>query len=169
MSAQLRRCVSDEDYAQFTLFFIRHRTDFDRRFSLSDTIFHILESIHDSHIVLIEDTNSNMIGWGHYKYVTPDYQPDPQGEIAFINSVIITKEYRSSRLFFHGFGELVGQIAEENSHVKQLHFYAQIENAYLNRLYSKFASVIGQHEGYHGTENIYAADFKKLVHYLRKM
>ncbi|NME98733.1 GNAT family N-acetyltransferase [Aneurinibacillus aneurinilyticus] len=168
MLAHYRRCESDENYAQFTLFFIRHRTDFNSRFSLYDTLIHVLESIHDSHIILVEDAMNKMIGWCHYRYVTADYQPDPEGEIAFVNSIIVAKEYRSSRLFIQGFRHIVNQITEENSCVKHLQFYAQSDNAYLNRLYSKFASIIGEHEGYHGTENIYSADLDRLLRYLKK-
>lgn len=168
MRAYFRRCESDQDYAQFTLYFIRHRADFNPEFSLQDTLTHVLESLHDSHIVLVEDDLGTVVGWIHYRYVTADHQTTPEGEIVFVNSVIVAEKYRSSRTFIRGFRHLVKQIAEENKSVKQFQFYAQSNNVYLNRLYAKFADVIGEREGYFGTENIYSTNFDQLYQYLMR-
>ncbi|WP_339207024.1 GNAT family N-acetyltransferase [Paenibacillus sp. FSL K6-3182] len=166
MFAHYRKCQSDEDYAQFTLYFIRNRKEFSRQFSLGDALFHVLESIHDSEILLIFDKNEQLIGWGHYRYVNAKYEYDPEGDIVFINSVIVLPSYRSSSLFSQGFRYMLNQIAAENSSVKFVQFHAQIDNAYLNRLYSKFSSVIRQREGYYGMENVYSVDFGQLHDYL---
>jgi hypothetical protein len=166
MSAHFRSCTSEEDYVQFTLFFIRNRLDFNRRFSLNDALFNVLETIHDSKIILVVDELDQVVGWGHYQYVTTEHEPDPQGEIVFIHSVILIPEYRSSRVFFTGFRYLVNQIIGENPQVKQVQFFAQMENVYLNRLYAKFARIIGQRDGYHGRENVYATEIGPLSAYL---
>lgn len=166
MQAHYRLCQSDEDYAQFTLFFIRHRKDFSHQFSLADALMHTLLTIDISRILLILDEMNQTIGWMHYRYVAADYEPHPTGEIAFVDSVIMTEEYRSSRLFVRGFRHLVHHIAIENPLVSKFQFYTLQDHSYLNRLYAKFASIIGQREGYHGIENIFSANFPILLQYL---
>lgn len=167
MSVHFRNCIRDEDYVQFTLFFIRNRQSFDSQFTLGDAIYHILDTIDRAKILLILDKAEQLVGWGHYQYATPDQEPDNKGEIVFINSVMLLPEMRGSRVFIQGFRCLVQQIIEENPHVKQFQFYAQSENLYLNRLYSKFADVIGEREGLYGSEHIYSAAIPQLTHYLR--
>jgi len=169
MPATFRKCVSPEDYAQFTVYFIRNRQDFSVEFTLCDTLFHILDSIDQSHILLIFDPMNTVIGWGHYRYVNKEHQHDPAGEIVFVESVIVSKEYRSTRMFVTGLCYVVNQIARENTHVKLFQFRAQEQNVYLNRLYSKFSQVSGQHEGNYGIENIYSSEFHQLQSYLNRV
>jgi len=167
MTAHFRRCLTEDDYVQFTRFFIENRLDFSATFTLNNTLLHILQTIRDSQIILVVDERDKAVGWAHYQYFTAAYQLDPHGELAFINSTILAKEYRrSGRLFLNGFRYLAKQIGEENPHVNQVQFCAQSENAYLNRLYAKFANVIGQREGDHGLENIYASEYNQLLSYL---
>ncbi|WP_282937509.1 GNAT family N-acetyltransferase [Paenibacillus sp. RC67] len=168
MLAHFRQCESDEDLARFTLYFIQNRKDFTSAFTLYDTVDHVLQFVQQSHIILIEDDDGTLIGWGHYRYMDKDHGANPNGEIAFVDSVIVKESYRSSRIFIQGFRYLANQMAEENPEVKLFQFHALSENLYLNRLYSKFAQVIATHEGYHGTENIYSTEFSQLLHYLNR-
>ncbi|NRR22047.1 GNAT family N-acetyltransferase [Brevibacillus sp. MS2.2] len=166
MHVHFRKCTSDNDFAQFTLFFMRNRLEFSRMFSLSDTLAHILTFLPDSHLILIEDEGGKLVGWGHYQYVTAERQPDPEGEFCYIHSVIVEEKYRRSRVFLKGFRHLIRQVQEENEHVKQVTFRADANHVYLNRLYSKFAQVAGEQEGYYGQENIYMAEINQLASYL---
>ncbi|WP_409344944.1 GNAT family N-acetyltransferase [Paenibacillus sp. MBLB4367] len=168
MLAQYRNCQSDDDYAQFTLYFICNRKNFNHQFSLADALVHVLESIPNSRIVLITDKMGVMIGWGHYRYINAENEFDPAGEIVFVNSVIVHPSYHSSLIFAEGFRHLVQQIAAENSCVNYLQFCAQIDNEYLNRLYRKFSRIIGQREGYYGIENVFQANFEELLQYVKR-
>ncbi|MDR7317507.1 GNAT family N-acetyltransferase [Brevibacillus nitrificans] len=169
MLGKFRKCTSDEDYAKFTLYFIRHRREFHPFFTLYDTLSHIFETLPHARIILVEDLKDNIIGWGHYQYDNTDYQDEPQGEIVLVNSVILDQKFRSSRLFIHGFRYLANQIAEENPSVKLFQFSAREDHPYLNRLYSKFAKSIGKRKGYVGTENIYSTEFDSLLSYLNRV
>ncbi|WP_260506948.1 GNAT family N-acetyltransferase [Brevibacillus brevis] len=135
-------------------------------FSLSDTLAHILTFLPDSHLILIEGERGKLVGWGHYQYMTAERQPDPEGEICYIHSVIVEEKYRRSRVFLKGFRYLIRQVQTENAQVKQVTFCADAEHAYLNRLYAKFAQVAGEQEGYYGQENIYMSEINQLASYL---
>lgn len=170
MPVQLRRCESDEDYARFTLHFIRNRTEFSSRFLLMDALEYVMHSFQQSHTLLLEGEDGKLCGWVQYRYIEEEEEnapPGSRGDIAFVESVAINPEHRRSRAFFKGFRDLVGRIACENGRVKAVHFHALADNAYLNRLYAKFARPIGEREGYGGTENVYAADINRLLRYLR--
>ncbi|OMF23858.1 hypothetical protein BK133_23500 [Paenibacillus sp. FSL H8-0548] len=166
MLAHYQICQSGTDFAEYTLFFIKHRADFKRQFSLSDTLLHILQASADDKIMLIKSPQNETIGWVHFKYLASSYESDPQGEIAFVDSVIIDNAYRSSRLFIEGFRHLISHIAEENKQVKQFEFHCLASQPYLNRLYSKFATLKAQRECDDELENIYLADFLQLQLYL---
>lgn len=168
MPTSLKCCESDEDYARFTLYFIRHRAEFYKGFPLGDALIHILRSIEHSSVLLFEDAKNNLNGCVHYQYINANRQIDPEGEIAFVHFVVISKEHRGSRAFFEGFRAMVNQIAAENPRVKSLHFHALADNAYLNRLYSKFARTIGKCEDRNGKHNIYAAPLVPLLRYLNR-
>ncbi|WP_068775877.1 hypothetical protein [Paenibacillus sp. FJAT-26967] len=168
MRAQYRICETDEDLAQFTLFFIRNRHDFSVHFTLYDAIVHTLETIRASRIMLVLDPSGLTIGWGYYRYLDRNNEHHPQGEIAFIDSVIISKAYRGSRVFMEGFHRLVQVMVEENTQVKVIQFCALADHPYLNKLYSKFADHTGEREGYYGQENIYSAEINRLKNYLNQ-
>lgn len=168
MLGKFRRCESDEDYARFTLYFIRHRKQFHAHFTLYDTLSHILRTIKHSRIILIEDLMGNVVGWGQYYYYTAEYEEHPSGEIAFVDSVILDDSFRSSRLFYQGFRYLANQIAEENPSVKLFEFCVLEDHAYLNRLYAKFATPTGKRDGHTGTVTIYSTEFDRLFAYLNR-
>ncbi|MGG1634139.1 GNAT family N-acetyltransferase [Paenibacillus sp. NRS-1760] len=168
MLAQYRVCKNDADLAQYALYFIRHRTDFSSKFSLPDSLYHILQSLQQSKVMLILSLEGDTIGWAHYRYLSTEYEPVREGEIAFVDSVIINDAYRSGRLFINGFRFLANHIAAENPKVRTFEFHALASHAYLNRLYSKFATIVGQRDGYHEIENAYSTDFNQLLHYLNR-
>ena len=150
------------------MFFVRNRKDFNSRFTLYDSLEHILETVEHSHIVLSFDSSDQLIACGHYWYTSNDIEPNPQGEVVFVSSALIAREQRSSLVFVKGFRDMANIIAEDNRNVKVMQFHAQTDNHYLNRLYGKFARHIGEHEGLNGMENVYAADFATLLNYLNR-
>jgi len=84
--------------------------------------------------MLILSQEGDTIGWVHYRYLSSNYEPVREGEIAFVDSVIINEAYRSSRLFIQGFRFLANHIAAENTKVKKFEFHALASHTYLNLL-----------------------------------
>ncbi|CAM4516098.1 hypothetical protein FHS16_003257 [Paenibacillus endophyticus] len=168
MSAQLYICQTDADRAEFVRYFIKNRSEFNNGFSLSDTLLHALESMEHSRIMLIKGDQNETVGWAFFKYVDHNYDHNPQGEIVLIDSAIMNRSYRGGGLFLRGFRLLANEIEVDNPNVKKFEFHALESDAYLNKLYYKFADVIGQTEGSHGTENIYSTDFSLLLRFLNR-
>jgi len=163
-----RVCRTDDDFAKFAHFFIRHRKAFSDRFSLVNAILHMLYTIEESRIMIIESEADQTIGAMLYRYQTADGNPDPDGDTAFVDSVVLIAALRSSRMFVRGFRHLVRHMLTENPKVQTFQFCAMQSNVYLTRLYSKFASIIGEKEGEFGMEHIFSADIRALAQYLGK-
>lgn len=159
-------CQNDKDRADYTRYFIKHRAEFNSSFSLGETLLHILQTLGQSHIMIIRNEQEQIIGWMHFNYLNSDYQPDRHGAIAFVDSAIVDEKYRSSRLFLKGLRQLTRHMAAENPHLNRFEFRTPASNRYLNRLYAKFATVIGQIEGYQEIENVYSTHFSHLLLYL---
>lgn len=168
MYAYLKHCESDKDYAQFTLFFIRNRTDFHSKLSVQDVLQRVLENIENSQILLAYDSTQSPIAWVQYWYTDEEQGLSSDEVNLFIDSLFIEKKNRSTRTFFKLFSELFNQIAEENKQIKDVRFCALANNKYVNRLYSKFATIVGERESYLGTDNIYSANFKQLLHFANR-
>ncbi|GBF77859.1 hypothetical protein PA598K_06436 [Paenibacillus sp. 598K] len=166
MTIRFTWCRSDADYARYVLYYIRNRQLFSDKMNLLDALTDVLTSIQDTRILLIL-AEDDVIGWGQFGVVDEAYRPDAGGTIMFMHSTIVDPAHRSNGLFLRGFRELLISVGEELPQLREFHFFAQRDNAYLNRLYRKFARVVGQREGMHGEENIYATGIDELKQYLR--
>ncbi|WP_169085701.1 GNAT family N-acetyltransferase [Paenibacillus sp. PL91] len=166
MRAQHIICRTDADFARYALFFIKNRQDFRNNITLADALINIMHTLPESSIMLILDSNNQTIGWGNFRYVSSDYEPNPNGEIAFVDSVIIEEKYRSSKLFLDGFHRLIQHIANDNQRVQWMEFNVLASHRYLNRLYSKFALKIGEYDGAYERENRYRGNFQEIKKYL---
>ncbi len=168
MSEQYRICRSDDDYARYAQFYIRHYPHFSKGYTLVDALMHMLESMQHARIMLIEDESGQVISWGHYRFCNAEGEPNPSGTTVFIDSVVVDPARRSNRLFVRGFRQLLQCIEEDNPAVQNITFNALADNAYLNRLYGKFAAVSGERSGMHGPERSYAASFAAVKRYMQR-
>lgn len=157
---------SGENLAAFSLYFIRHRKAFSRNFTLEKALLHLLETLSVSELLLLRDEQRAIVGYASFRCQQLDGQPDPQGKVAFVDSVVLEEDHRSSRVFVRSFREMVRYMLENYRGVQLFQFHALADQPYLNRLYGKFAEITGQAEGIHGPENIYTVDIDKLYSYL---
>jgi hypothetical protein len=168
MNERYLMCEDDMDYARYSQFFIRHYFDFSKSFTLSDAIMHTLETIAQARIMLILDEHDQVIAWAHYRFIDEAGGADSAGAIAFVDSVIIARAHRSSRLFLRSFRQMLQFMLQDNPNAHNIRFTALADNVYLNRLYSKFAEPLGQREGAHGVEQVYAAKIPNVTSYLQQ-
>ncbi|WP_053372882.1 hypothetical protein [Paenibacillus sp. FJAT-27812] len=166
MLAQHLICRTDADFARYALFFIKNRHDFRNHITLPDALINILHTLPESSIMLTLDSSNKPIGWVNFRYVTTGYEHDPNGEIAFVDSVIVDEKYRSSRLFLDGFYHLAQHIANDNPQVLWMEFNVLASHSYLNRLYAKFATKVSEQEGAHEREYRYRGNFQEVKTYL---
>ncbi|MHA7965098.1 hypothetical protein ACX93W_13225 [Paenibacillus sp. CAU 1782] len=167
MNVSFKLCRADEEYAAYCNYFIQHRKQFHASYMFGDAIAHLVGYLQEARIVLVLNDMEQIVGAGHYMIVDEEQQFDANGTTAFIPTTILSPGYRQSRVFYTGLREFVRIILTDAPQVNKLQFEALAENVYLNRLYSKFASPIGEQEGPFGNMVIYSTDVAPLKNYLR--
>ncbi|MBN2982176.1 MULTISPECIES: hypothetical protein [Cohnella] len=169
MKINFKVCRDAQDLAQFSQYFIRNRADFSGNFNLGEALLYILRTVPNSQVVLARGHDGQTIGWTYYRYLTADGEPHPQGEVAFVDSAIISEGYRKSGAFVTGFRFLVNHIVSENENVRTFRFHALADRPYLNRLYGKFADVIGQADSLLGVVNVYSSDAERMSAFFNRL
>ncbi len=153
-------CLCDDDYASFARFYIAHSREFHHQYSLPDALLYVLDTLSSSRLMLLDNEEGQLSAFIQYRY-------EDNSAAVFIDSAILDRRYRSSRVFFSGFRDIVRQIGIENGDASRVTFHALADHAYLNRLYGKFARRTGEREGTNGRENVYETSMQELRHYLR--
>lgn len=162
---------TDEQAAQFAAFFIRNREQFSKDMVLDEALIHLLYCVEHMSLILSYDEADELIAALNYWTVAnaEDTAYAPDGSIVFISSALIAKQERSSRVFMHGFRDLINYIHEQNPEIHKVVFNARADNEYLNKLYSKFASFSNVVEGLHGPECQYSVDLLQLKTFLNRL
>lgn len=162
---------TDEMKAAFSSFFIKHREQFSKDMILDAALIHLLSYIERSSIVLSYDEKDQLIAAANYWTISSsdDVTYDPEGKIMFISSSLIVEHERSSRVFMHGFRDMINHVHGSNPAIHTVVFTARADHDYLNKLYSKFARFAKQVEGLHGNENLYETDLIALMNFLNRL
>lgn len=164
--AHASRCMEDADYARFTRFYLSNSEELDRDYTLHDALLNLMHTLPDSHIMLFDNDEGELIGFIQYQY---GEDPDSAGVTLTIDAAILASAYRGSRVFFAGFREFLELILRGKPDVKLVQFYALADHRYLNRLYSKFARPCGVRQSSHRDvdENRYVQSMEQLLQYFR--
>ncbi|WP_284638132.1 hypothetical protein [Paenibacillus silviterrae] len=161
MTTIVKRCVSDEALAAVSLFAIENRHELHPSFGTLDMVSLLCSHITQGHLIYITDADHRVFGMMTYYHGTPDKEFNDK-EIAFVNFAIMDRAYRGTRLFAKGLYYMVELIIEAHPDVQELRFNALSENAYLCRLYSKFASATYTQESKLGEETVFCAKIHQL-------
>ncbi|MBA9086630.1 hypothetical protein FHR92_003110 [Fontibacillus solani] len=158
LRARASHCVRDEDYARFTRFYAARCRQFNSEYYLLDALLHLVSTLSETHILLFDDDEGQLIAFFQYKV---------EDDTAFIDSAMLSEHYRSSRVFYEGFRDVARHILAEHKNIETVQFYALADNLYLTRLYSKFADKTGVRKGGFGLENIFVVKKEQLLKYLK--
>ncbi|PWW03257.1 hypothetical protein DFQ01_107154 [Paenibacillus cellulosilyticus] len=153
-------CVQDRDYARFVSYYIAHSYEFDEQYTFHEAVAHLMISLQDSRIMLFDDEEGKLHGFILYRYEAAD------GTL-FIDSTILSPDYRSSIVFYKGFGDWVRHVMMEHSEIRQVRFFVRADHPYLIRLYGKFANRIEEIDRGGRAELVYESAFYALKRYLR--
>jgi len=161
MTTYCTRCESDEALAAVSLFAIENRRELHPSFGTLDMVSLLCSHITQGHVIYISDDDNRVLGMMTYYHGTPEKQFE-DNDVAFVNFAIMDRAYRGSRLFAKGLYYMVELIAEAHPDVKELRFNALSENAYLCRLYAKFAAASFTQDSPLGEETVFCAKIHQL-------
>lgn len=162
--------TTDEQAAQFSAFFVRQREQFNKNFKLEEALIYLLSYIEQSYITLSYNTENKLIAASNYWiYNDNPLEAQQSGDKLYISSALIVPEERSSRVFMHGFRDMINELHRQFPHIQSVSFSAQVDNDYLNNLYRKFASFEKEIDGGSGRENMYVTSFHELRGFLNRL
>jgi hypothetical protein len=167
MAMHYQRCVSDEDLANISLFFLKYKRDLHPSFSTMDAVTVLYMYMTQGHLLQATDDNNRVIGVLAYYHGTQE-QEFKDRDVAFVDMVIFDKAYRGTLLFIKGLRYMVSRIVDDHPEVRELRFAALAENDYLCKLYSKFTETSYTREGMAGEEKIFCVKINKLRTILKK-
>jgi hypothetical protein len=156
----VKPCESDYDYVRFARYYLAKSYQFDRRLTMLDTIAHLMTTLQQSRLLLFDDERGELAAYIQYQF-------EDDGATVFFDSAILSESFRGGTAFYRGFGDVVRWIGRENGHVRLVRFFVLASDVYLNRLYAKFATSMGEREGGNGREVVYETPFADLKRYLR--
>lgn len=159
-------CDFDEDWLQFTRFYIAHRRRIsDENSGFFDCMNRIFVYRENGGVLFGRNADGAIIGMFGYLYAVPDKELAP--DTVFIDSCLILEEYNYPGLLLLGFQALVTKLQCTAPHIEKVCFQAHMGNAYLHRLYSKFMTRTGADET--GTCFVYVATLSELTNRLKKI
>lgn len=167
MTTKCRLCVSDDDFAQASLFLLARKRDLHPAYTSLEMVTLIYSYATQGRMISATDANSRVVGVSAYYLGTPerDFQ---DREVALLDMAIADPAYRGSRLFLQGLIFMVRSIVETNPEVRELRLAALAENDYLCRLYAKFAQPGYEREGSHGKETVFCEKMNRIKGTLNK-
>lgn len=168
MEIHCKRCANDEDYAQVSLFMLKNRRDWHPSFTTVDVVTLVYSYITIGALILVMNTRGETVAFGAYYRGTPELDYQDEQKVVFVDSVIVAREYRSTRVFVRGFQYMLSQMVADNPVVDEFHFVALSENQYLKSLYSKFANYSHSREGSVGMEDVYIVEVSILKAFLEQ-
>lgn len=119
-------------------------------------------------ILLVTNKDEKPIAAVSYSYGTRENQFE-DSDVVFIDCVLLEKELQGSLVFARCFLEMIKLISVEHPNTKEVRFYAYQHHHYLQRLYRKFARVVGEQESVFGIQDIFSVDFHELHQFLEKI
>ncbi|MEK5257424.1 hypothetical protein [Paenibacillus sp. FSL E2-0201] len=161
VSIVTKRCENDADYAKASLFILNNRRDLHPGFTTVDMIALIYSYLSEGQILNIMDINGQVIAIAAYYQGTPDLHFEDK-HVAYVDNVILDRAHRNTRVFIRGFNGLIEQIIQDHPETEEFRFAALNDNAYLQKLYSKFAKLSYTREGELGKENIYSTEISSI-------
>jgi hypothetical protein len=167
VAATCKRCVSDEDFAQASLFFIEHKRDLHPAFTTVDTLNILSSYLTQGHLLQTVDSDNRVIGVMAYYQGTPEESFENK-QIAFADMAIFDKASRGTRLFVKGLRFWLSEVQKEHPEVEEMRLAALAENRYTCRLYGKFTETSYPREGTVGPEVVFCVKVNRLETILKK-
>ncbi|NOV01066.1 hypothetical protein [Paenibacillus planticolens] len=162
-----KRCVTDDDFAQASLFFLANRRDMHPSYSTIDTITLLYRYMKQGRIIQALDRDERMIGVSAYYHGTPEHDFEDK-HIALMDMAVLSRTHRGSRMFLKGLSFMVDEITAGEPDVQEIQLAALADNVYLCRLYAKFTDSSREFDSEMGKQVIFSVKINNLKAFLDK-
>jgi len=167
MTIHFKRCSSEDDLAEVSLFLLDRRRDLHPSITTLDMVTLLYQYMTQGYLHCGVDRDGRVVGASAYYAGTPE-EEFADRTFALIDIVILDKAYRGSRFFLNSLDYMIGTIRKDHPDVEEVRFAALADNRYLCKLYAKFAVFLHSREGTTGTELVFSERIDKLCTTLQK-
>ncbi|WP_270171144.1 hypothetical protein [Paenibacillus sp. SYP-B4298] len=161
MNIECKRCETDQERAQVSLFLLKNRRDFHPSFTVQDIMDLIYSYMTEGHAIYIADDQGAVLGVCAY-YIGTREQQFADRERAFLDMGLSHRSVRGTRAFVKGLIYLIDQLEEQHDGIQEVCFRTLTEKRDLTRMYAKFARLVGTMEGPLGEESCFAESLPEL-------
>ncbi|MEI7024080.1 hypothetical protein [Paenibacillus sp. y28] len=160
-------CTSDEDFANFSLFFLENKHDLHPSLSVLDGVTLIYSYLTEGYLCQIADENGRVRGISAYYHGTRENEFLDK-DVVYFDMAILDQSLRRSRVFMKSFSSMVFHIAETHPEVQELRLAALSDNAYLCGMYAKLTRSSYKREGAIGEETVFCVKINEICSMLKK-
>lgn len=161
MNVTFKPCVTEDDFANVSLFFLARKLDLHPSFSTLKMVSLIYSYITQGFLYQAVLPDGRIVAAAAYYLGTP-HEEFADKQVALIDIVIMDSAYRGTRVFLNGLQSMIEWIRAKHPEVEEVRLAALSENAQLCKLYSKFASFAYKQEGTVGEETVFAENITQM-------
>jgi len=167
MTIQFKRCVSEDELAEVSLFLLDRRHDLHPSIATLDMVTLLYQYITQGHLHCGMDRDGRIVGAFAY-YVGAPEEEFADRTFVLIDIVISDRAYRGTRFFLNCLDYMEVIVRKDHPEVDKARFAALADNSYLCKLYAKFAAPCCRREGVSGPEMVFSERIDKICSTLRK-
>lgn len=157
-------CKNNEHWSRFTAFYIANRDRIIPGYTVKSALVDVKHSVRNGRGAILIGSSEQIIGIGSF-VLGLEEQRFNQKEIAVLGNSYFVEEQRGNRTFVRGLQVLAEQIRGMNPDVAEVRIPTSADNAYTNRLYSKFANIAASRHTPYGSLNIYTTPFDAFANF----
>lgn len=167
MTIHFKRCSSEDDLAEVSLFLLDRRHDLHPSITTLDMVTLLYQYITQGHLHCGMDRDGRVVGAFAY-YVGAPEEEFADRTFVLLDIVILDKAYRGTRFFLNCLDYMEDCIRKDHPEAEKARFAALADNGYLCKLYAKFATPCYSREGASGTEMVFSERIDKICSTLQK-
>lgn len=161
MAIVFKRCVTEDEQAETSLFLLARRRDLDRSFETLDAVTLLYRYFTQGELHYGADENGQVVGALGMYIGTPE-EEFADRYVAFVDMIVLDPARAGSRTFLSFLSYMAGYMERTHPGTTRARFVAQSHNAYLRRLYEKLARPIGTRDDANGQVTIYSEEISRI-------
>lgn len=161
MYVTFKESVTDDELANVSLFFLENMHDMHPAFTTMDMVSVLYTYMTQGHLHHGELPDKKIVLAGAYFHGTPECDFADK-HVAFIESVIVDKAYRGTRVFVQSLKYIVDWISDTHPEVEEIRLMTLSKNTRLCNMYAKFASFSHSRQGPSGEEAIFCEKITRI-------
>lgn len=154
MAITFRRCETEQELADVSLFILARRRDLSPSFITLDTLGMLYRYMTQGELHAAFDEEARIVGALALYIGTPESDYTDK-QVAYVDMIVLDPARKGTRTFLRFLNYMAAYMREAHPETTHARFIAQSNNAYLGRLYGKFARPVDTRDDKDGQVTIF--------------